>query len=144
MAFYFVREIVTYGGFFGGEIVSFTAHTLDQPDVEQSLTIDQSALTNVGGDRYRVTTDVVLDVQYEGERITTACIVAAKERAALRKAISENPKSSSPSGDIDPNPKLQMLDQPRLFAHHCAQCSLWILGEPQEGKCRIYGHAMSR
>ena len=145
---YRVHDVLNYGGFFAGDTVTLTAHAVGaQPPVgspveraavtnagsvgpadEQTFTIDQGALTNVGGDRYKIVAGMALDLQFEGERVATATLIAAKERAALRQAVV-----------LKPEP----LDGPRIFSHYCKQCELWILGEPRDGKCGVEAHALS-
>lgn len=127
MTIYRVQDVLNYGGFFAGDTVTLTAHAVNQPATEQTMTIDQGALTNVGGDRYKIVGGMALDLRFEGERVASATVVGAKERETLRKAI---PPSTDP------------LDAPRMFAYRCAQCDLWILGEPKQGKCGVEGHRL--
>ncbi len=128
MPIYRVHDVLNYGGFFAGDTVTLTAHAVDTPNDEQTFTIDQGALTNVGGDRYKIVGGVALDLQFEGERIAAATLIAAKDRATLRKSVVV---------------KDEPLDAPHIFAHHCAQCDLWILGEPKDGKCGVEGHELN-
>ena len=129
-----LRDVLNYGGFFGGDTLTATAHAVDAPSIEQTLTIDQIALTNVS-DRYMIVGGMALDLQFEGERVSAATLIGAQERAMLRKAIGENPKSQTPN----PN----TMDAPRIFSHHCPACDLWILGEPTDGKCGVEAHPLN-
>ncbi len=128
MPIYRVDDVLNYGGFFGGDTVTLSAHPVSEPSNEQTLTIDQSALTNVGGDRYKIVAGMALDLQFEGERVNAATLVAAQSREALRSAVAVTDEA---------------FDAPRLFAYRCQQCDMWILGEPNEGKCTVEGHTLS-
>ncbi|MBI1802410.1 MAG: hypothetical protein HYR71_12365 [Chloroflexi bacterium] len=121
-----LHDVLNYGGFFGGDTVTVTAHAVDRPAVEQTITIDQGALTNVG-DRYQIVGGAALALEFEGERVSSATLIGMRERAALRQAVTT------------PAPP---LDGPRLFAYHCADCGLWILGQPLNGQCGVEGHAL--
>ena len=142
---YRIREVLNYGGFFAGDTVTVTAHTVAQPDDELTLTIDQGALTNLD-DRFLIVAGMALDVQLEGGHVVSAALVAAPERAVLRTALkSAGAKapalaahSVSPGAGTAPTP----ADGPRIFSHFCAKCNLWILGAPRDGKCGVEGHAL--
>ncbi len=124
---YRVQDVLNYGGFFAGDTVTLTAQAVGAPAAEQTFTIDQGALTNVGGDRYKIVPGMALDLQFEGERIGAASVVAAKDRAALRAAVPAMEGS---------------LAAPRIFSYYCRQCDLWILGEPRDGKCAVEAHPL--
>jgi hypothetical protein len=128
MSIYRIHDVLNYGGFFAGDTVTVSAQAIANPSEEKTFTIDQGALTNVGGDRYKIVAGLVLDLQFEGERVSSATVVAAPERTSLRQTVI-----------ITDEP----LATPRIFAHHCASCDLWILGEPHDGKCGVAGHALN-
>ena len=128
MAIYRIHDVLNYGGFFAGDTVTVIARPVANPSEEQTFTIDQSALTNVGGDRYKIVAGLALDLQFEGERVSSATVIAAQDRALLRKTVVV---ADAP------------LDAPRLFAYHCAPCDLWILGELRDGKCGVAGHLIN-
>jgi hypothetical protein len=128
MAIYRIHDVLNYGGFFAGDTVTVSARAVADPSEEKTFTIDQSALTNISGDRYKIVAGLALALQFEGERVSSATVIAAKERATLRQVV-QYPISNT-----------QSLAAPRLFAHHCAPCDLWILGEPHDGKCGVAGH----
>jgi hypothetical protein len=125
---YRVHDVLNYGGFFAGDTVTLTAQAVGAAEREQTITIDQGALTNVGGDRYKIVGGMALDLQFEGERVGAAALVAAPERATLRNAVTV---------------KDERLHGPRLFSYYCKQCNLWILGEPHDGRCGVEGHEVS-
>jgi hypothetical protein len=130
MAIYRIHDILNYGGFFAGDTVTIIARPVANPSEEKTFTIDQSVFTNIGGDRYKIVAGLALALQFEGERVSSATVVAAKERATLRH-VAQYPISNT-----------QSLAAPRLFAHHCAPCDLWILGEPSDGQCSLQGHPL--
>jgi len=134
MSIYRIHDVLNYGGFFAGDTVTVSAHAIANPSEEKTFTIDQGAFTNVGGDRYKIVAGLVLDLQFEGERVASATVVAAQERTILRQTVVQPRFAAS---------NLQSLDAPRLFAHHCAPCDLWILGEPHDGKCGVAGHPIN-
>ena len=122
-----VTEVVNYGGFFAGDTLTVTARAVGDPTDERTYTIDQGALTNVGGDRFKILADMALDLTIEGEHVASATVLAAKDRKVLRDAVV-----------LPPEP----LSGPRMFSYYCKQCDLWILGEPKEAKCGIEGHTL--
>lgn len=127
---YRIHEVLNYGGFFAGDTVTVIARAVAQPSeetVEKTFTIDQSAFTNIGGDRYKIVAGLALDLQFEGERVSAATVRAAQARALLRSTVVV---------------VAAQLPAPRIFAHHCASCDLWILGEPSDGKCGLVGHGL--
>ncbi len=127
MTYFRVQEVVSYGGFFGGDSITLTAVLLVETGAERTLTIDQEMLSAAGIDRHRIVAGMVLDVSLEGEHVAGAAIAAAPERVQLREAV---PASVGP------------LDGPRVFAHYCPACALWILGEPDGRVCRLQGHRL--
>jgi hypothetical protein len=137
---YRIREVLNYGGFFAGDTVTVTAHTVAQPDAELTLTIDQGALTNLD-DRFQIVAGMALEVQLEGGHVVSAALVAAPERAVLRTAV-KSARAKAPAlaaHGVSPDTP---ADGPRIFSHFCAKCNLWILGAPRDGKCGVEGHAL--
>ena len=128
MPLFRVDDVLNYGGFFAGDTVTLIARAVADPADERTLTIDQGALSNVGGDRYKIVGGMALDLQFEGERVGAATVVAAKQRETLRSAV---------------DAKDTTISAPRLFSYYCPQCDLWILGEPKDGKCTIEGHRLT-
>ena|SRR5438874_1446414 len=127
MPIFRVDDVLNYGGFFAGDTVTLIARAVDDTSDERTLTIDQSALTNVGGDRYKIVGGMALDLQFEGERVGAATVVAAKQRETLRSNVAT---------------KDMALTEPRLYSYYCPHCDLWILGEPKEDRCTIEGHSL--
>jgi hypothetical protein len=151
---YRIREVLNYGGFFAGDTVTVTAHTVAQPDAELTLTIDQGALTNLD-DRFQIVAGMALDVQLEGGHVVSAALVAAPERAVLRSAVksagakapalaahSVSPGAGKVPAPLGAGAAPTPPDGPRIFSHFCAKCNLWILGAPRDGKCGVEGHAL--
>jgi len=128
MPIFRVDDVLNYGGFFAGDTVTLIARAVDDPADERTLTIDQGALTNVGGDRYKIVGGMALDLQFEGERVSAATVVASNRRETLRSAVDR---------------KDTAINGPRLFSYYCPQCDLWILGEPSAGKCTVQGHSLT-
>ena len=127
MPIFRVDDVLNYGGFFAGDTVTLIARAVGDPADERTLTIDQGALTNVGGDRYKIVGGMALDLQFEGERVGAATVVASNKRETLRSAV---------------DAKDTAINEPRLFSYYCPQCDLWILGEPKGGTCTIQGHPL--
>jgi len=123
MTYLRVREVTSYGGFFGGDSITLIATPLDDGD-GRTLTIEQDDLAV---DRHRIVGGMVLDARLEGDHIARATIAAAPERAQLRDML---PPEAGP------------LDGPRAFSHYCKACALWIRGEPLNGTCRLLGHTL--
>ena len=128
---YRIKEILNYGGFFGGDTVSAIVEPYEGGD-ERDVTIDQHAFDNLK-DRYKVLSGFVLELEFdERDTVTRARIVAAPERNELKEVI-----------DADaPSEKARRY---RVFAYRCAPEGLWVRGEPEElgggrYRCILCGH----
>lgn len=113
-----VTEVHNFGGFFGGDTVTLSAVPWSaRDDDEVTLTIDEKALANIQG-RHNITPDMLLQLDFSGERIDRTVLLGAREAAALRQACGTLPQSTA-------------LDRPHIRAYHCAKCDLWIAGGPE-------------
>src|SRR5690242_10224845 len=83
---YFVREILNYGGFFGGEIVTPAVERRGAPADTHTLTIDQRALANVR-DRHALIAGMLLAIDLAGEGVERAELVGAAAQSDLRAAL---------------------------------------------------------
>ncbi len=110
-----VIEVHNFGGFFGGDTVTLTA-TRWEDKSEETLTIDEKALSNVG-ERHAIAPSMVFDLRMTGERVDQADLLAAGDWALLDAALGDDPPAGTFTG-------------PRVRAFNCAQCGLWIVGEP--------------
>jgi hypothetical protein len=119
-----ISEIHNFGGFFGGDTVSLSGAAWREPDApEQTLTIDEAALANVP-DRHRVTAGMLFELTFAGERVERASLLGAPSYAALRAALGE--------------PELPArLDAPRILAHRCAHCALWVTTAQNPARCPV-------
>ena len=140
---YRIHEVLNYGGFFSGDTVTVTAHAVAQPDAELTLTIDQGALTNLD-DRFQILAGMALDVQLEGDHVVSATLVATPDRAMLRSIVKTKQlvqAATAAGGGVSTGlPGRPAGADSLIFAHYCAQCNLWILGAPRDGKCGVEGH----
>ncbi len=111
-----ITELHNFGGFFGGDTVTLSGAPWRAADAdEQTLTIDQAALTNVA-DRHTLTVGMVLELVFAGERVEAATLLGAVEPAQLRTA----------QGD----PALpDRLEAPLVLSHACPTCALWVLSD---------------
>jgi len=123
-----VREVHNFGGFFGGDTVTFTA-TRWQTDEEETFTVDDQALTNIR-ERHAVAASMVFHFEMAGARIDRAELLAAAEWPILDAALVVRP----PDGP---------LQAPRILAYRCDQCDLWVVGEPVPAEasplCKLCG-----
>jgi len=120
-----VIEVHNFGGFFGGDTVTLTAICWEDQS-EETLTIDEKALSNVR-ERHAVAPSMVFDLHMAGERVDQADLLAADDWALLEAALGDEPTAGTFSG-------------PQVRAFHCAQCGLWIVGEPaadDEPRCTL-------
>lgn len=134
---YLINEVLNYGGFFAGDTVTVTARAAGGPAGEDTLTIDQGALTNLD-DRFQILAGMALDVQQEGGHVVAAALIAAPDRTALRSIV----KAKQPAHAVSA-PDGAASAAARVFAHHCPQCNLWILGAPRDGRCGVEGHDLA-
>lgn len=112
-----ITELHNFGGFFGGDTVTLSGAPWRTPDAEdQTLTIDQAALTNVA-DRHTLTVGMVLELTFAGERVEAASLVGAPDAAHLRAALGDPPVPST-------------LDAPLVVSYVCAECGLWVPVDP--------------
>jgi len=127
-----VVEVHNFGGFFGGDTVTLTAVRLDD-QLEDTLTIDEKALSNVR-ERHAVAPSMVFDLVMAGERVDRAELVAAGDWSLLDAAFGEE----QPVG---------LLDGLQVRGYRCADCNLWIAGEPvgdDPRQCRLCGTPLDR
>ncbi len=110
-----VGEVHNFGGFFGGDTVTFTA-TRWHTDDEETFTVDAQALTNIR-ERHAVAASMVFHFEMAGARIDRAELLAAAEWPLLDAALVVRP----PDGP---------LRAPRILAYRCDRCALWVVGEP--------------
>lgn len=110
-----VTEVHNFGGFFGGDTVTLSAEPWPQGD-EITLTIDEKALENLST-RHLVAPDMLFQLDFAGERIDRARLLAARVREELKQAISDTPTTDR-------------LEEPRIRAYRCGSCQLWVLGQP--------------
>lgn len=110
-----VTEVHNFGGFFGGDTVTLSA--VPWPDGEEStLTIDEKALDNIQA-RHNIGPEMLLQLEFTGERIDRARLVGARERMLLDEAL-------------PPTPSAATLGSPTIRAYHCSRCDLWLTGQP--------------
>lgn len=116
-----VHEVHNFGGFFGGDTVTLTAHPWGGGE-DQEYTIDQQALANVA-DRYTICAGMLLDLVFAGDRVEAATVRAAPSYDELRAAL--GPATA--------------IAAPAVLAYHCPACALWIDGAPDGNTCTICG-----
>ncbi len=124
-----VREVINYGGFFGGDTISLTASPLDAPDEQSDFTIAEHDIENLQ-DKYQIVEGVVLGLAVDGGEVRRARVLAAPTRDALYGAARVEAAGTGPT---------------RVRASRCPACQLWIEGMPDgvEGgntpTCRLCG-----
>jgi hypothetical protein len=111
-----ITELHNFGGFFGGDTVTLSgvprrAHAAD----EQTLTIDQAALSNVA-DRHMLTVGMVLELRFSGERVESATLLGAPTPDQLRTALGDPPLPAT-------------LEAPLVLSYACTGCGLWVANE---------------
>ncbi len=121
---WWVQEVHNFGGFFGGDTVTLTAVTWPAAGEETTLTIDEKALVNVR-DRHTIGAELLLALEFAGDRIERAELLAAREWPALHAAT-----AGPPAGP---------LAAPQVRAYHCPQCDLWVAGAPAADQCGLCG-----
>lgn len=121
---FLVSEVHNFGGFFGGDTVSLSgAEWRAEGAEERTLTIDQAALANVA-DRHTISAGMLFELTFAGERVDRALLVGAASHAELRRALGE--------------PALEAhLDGPRVLAHSCAACGLWVATVSGPDRCAL-------
>ncbi len=121
-----VTEVHNVGGFFGGDTVTLSATPWPEGE-ESTLTVDEKALDNIRA-RHLVSAEMLLELEFTGERIDRARLVGARERAVLDAALG-------------PAPLATTLSAPRIRAYRCDTCRLWLAGPPptEDGvrRCRL-------
>lgn len=117
MARYRVKEVLNYGGFFGGDTISAIVEPFEGGD-ERDFTIDEHLFDNLR-DRYKILDGFVLEIEADGDRVTRARVVAAPDRNQLKAAI-------------DPAAPAEKERRYRVFSYLCPADSLWVRGEPEE------------
>jgi hypothetical protein len=110
-----ISEVINYGGFFGGNTITFDAAPLESPDDTRTIVIDGKDLNNVP-DRHMILAGMVLELVMEGERVDRARLLAAPSQAELRDAL-------GPASVAGP------LDGPALLSGRCPSCGRWVLAD---------------
>ncbi|MCG8353074.1 MAG: hypothetical protein MI924_35360 [Chloroflexales bacterium] len=131
---FLVSEVHNFGGFFGGDTVTLSGEPWrDEQAEEQTLTIDEAALTNVP-ERHNIAAGMLLELQMADERVDKATLRAAQEHAVLRQALGP----AMPSGP---------LAGPLILSYRCERCGLWVEGAPvSEGsamRCGLCGEEIA-
>ena len=126
---YLVQEVHNFGGFFGGDTVTFTATRRAAPDEERTITVDERAFTNVR-DRHTIAAGMLLALALTGDRVDHAELLGAATHAQLRAAL----------GPVE---LAGPLEGPRILSYRCDDCGLWIAGAPEDGACRLCGHPLA-
>lgn len=126
-----VSEVHNFGGFFGGDTVTLSgaAWPPSADAVEQTLTIDAAALSNVP-DRHTLVAGMLLELTFAGERVERATLLGAADHAALRRAI------GPPA--LPPGP----LAEPLILSHHCPACTLWVVSSAAPARCPLCATAL--
>ena len=96
---------------------------------EQTITIDQQALTNVR-DRHTICAGMLIAITMAGERVDRAELLGAATQAELRAALGP----AAPQGP---------LAAPLILSYRCDTCDLWVAGAPEAGRCRLCGGVLS-
>ncbi|MCU0495418.1 MAG: hypothetical protein MUD01_27835 [Chloroflexaceae bacterium] len=127
---FLVSEVHNFGGFFGGDTVTLSGQRWREAGAEEeTLTIDQAALTNIG-ERHNVSAGMLFVLELAGERVDKATLLAASDHGSLRRAL-------GPA--LPPAP----LPGPTVLSYHCTHCGLWVAGAPDEADggacCRLCG-----
>jgi hypothetical protein len=112
-----IREVLNVGGFFAGETVTLAVQSWPDGGPEQTLTIDDAALTNVTA-RHLLAPGMVLELVLSGDRVEHASLLAAPDYTSLQMALRPQP--------IEPTPV------PRVLSFRCRACNLWTpaVGDP--------------
>jgi hypothetical protein len=127
---FLVQEVHNFGGFFGGDTVTLSATPFgDSASEEQTITIDQQALTNVR-DRHTISAGMLLELERTGERVDRAELLGAATHAQLRAALGP-PAATGP------------LAEPVILSYACHTCNLWVAGAPEQQLCRVCGVALN-
>jgi hypothetical protein len=124
---YLVQEVHNFGGFFGGDTVTLTATPFDAAtnNEEQTITIDQQALTNVR-DRHTIGAGMLLALTLTGDRVDRAELLGAASQSELRSALGLTAPDGPLAGAL-------------ILSYRCDTCNLWVAGAPEQGKCRLCG-----
>jgi hypothetical protein len=123
-----IHEVQNYGGFFGGDTLTLVGAPPHAPEEEQTLTIDQDALSNVG-ERHHIVEGMLLALTLAGERVERAELLGARTHAELRQALG-------------PPEVAGAIGAARVLSYRCPACELWLVGQPDDGKCAICGTAL--
>ena len=107
-----VSEVHNYGGFFGGDTVTLDVMAIADHNDWRPLVIDAKALENIP-ERHNLLAGMVLTLEFSGERVDRAVLVAAREYEELRTALGLNqlPMTST---------------EPIKLSGCCEQCQRWL------------------
>ncbi len=117
-----VTEVHNFGGFFGGDTVTLSATPWPAGE-ETTLTIDEKVLENLPA-RHLVAPNMLFQLDFTGERVDRARLLASRAREELSQALGDAPTSVS-------------LENPRIRAYYCSTCQLWVCGQPTQASERF-------
>ncbi|XSG76819.1 hypothetical protein ACP8Y2_07385 [Herpetosiphon llansteffanensis] len=107
-----VSEVQNYGGFFGGDTVTLDVMAIADHNDWRPLVIDAKALQNIP-ERHNLLAGMVLTLEFSGERVDRAVLIAARDYDELRAAlgVAQLPTTS---------------DEPIKLSGCCSQCQRWL------------------
>ena len=130
-----VEEVNNYGGFFGGETVTFSAVARADPNRRQEFTVDDFAFENLR-ERHKIVPGIALALLIKDDKVEKARVIGAREREDLRAALTESEHVPAAI---------------RVFAYWCPHDRLWVAGQPLEPQpptgqyvCRLCGNTLNR
>ncbi len=119
-----IREVLNVGGFFAGETVTLAAQPWPDGGPEQTVTIDDAALTNVIA-RHLLAPGMILELQFAGDRVEHATLLGAPCYVSLRTAWRQPPILPTPT--------------PRVLSFRCPACNVWAVATGDPLVCAVCG-----
>lgn len=107
-----VSEVHNYGGFFGGDTVTLDVMAIADHNDWRPLVIDAKALENIP-ERHNLLAGMVLTLEFSGERVDRAMLIAARDYDELRTALGVNQLPTSGA-------------EPIKLSGCCEQCQRWL------------------
>ena len=121
---FLIHEVHNYGGFFGGDTITFEAAPFTNLAEAQTIVIDGKDFANVPN-RHNILANMVLELHMTGERVDVARLVAAPSHEELRTAL-ELPTLPA------------TINEPLTLSARCPKCNRWVLAELwHDSECEI-------
>jgi hypothetical protein len=127
---YIVKDVLNFGGFFGGETVTLDAAPMSEPDKVSGFIIPEHVFDNLTM-RHLIASGMALGLVVDNGEVRAARVLGAPTREQVKEIVKQPEHVGTGPG-------------PRALMYKCANDNLWITGMPDQHDdgsyyCRLCG-----